>query len=124
MKERLQNLNKQLRTLVDTFIKENNLTCDKCSNYIKGKCKAKTYCIVGKKTGLWISYSESNNNQIRPPMTERQKDCIEWIEEELGIEYRGENPSDFIGEHIEEARFKSELEREAELSNLTANGDC
>ena len=50
-------------------------------------------------------------------MTERQKNCIEWIEEELGIQYKGENPSDFINEHIEEARFKSELEAEANDPN-------
>ena len=57
-------------------------------------------------------------------MTERQKNCIEWIEEELGVQYKGENPSDFINEYIEEARFKSELEREVELSDLTSRGDC
>lgn len=57
-------------------------------------------------------------------MTERQKKCIEWIEEELGIEYTNENPSDFINEHIEEARFKSAIEREVELSDLNSRGDC
>ena len=54
---------------------------------------------------------------IKEPMTEKQKSCIDWIEETTGAVYEGGSVSDFINEHIEEARFKSELEEEANDPN-------
>ena len=53
----------------------------------------------------------------KQPMTDKQKSCIDWIEETTGAVYEGGSVSDFINEHIEEARFKSELEAEANDPN-------
>lgn len=53
----------------------------------------------------------------KEPMTEKQKNCIDWIEKTTGAVYEGGSVSDFINEHIKEARFKSELEEEANDPN-------
>lgn len=45
----------------------------------------------------------------KEPMTDKQKSCIDWIEEMTGAVYEGGSVSDFINEHIEEARFQSQL---------------
>lgn len=45
----------------------------------------------------------------KEPMTDKQKRCIDWIEEMTGAVYEGGSVSDFINEHIEEARFQSQL---------------
>lgn len=50
-------------------------------------------------------------------MTDKQKNCIDWIEEMTGAVYEGGNVSDFINEHIEEARFQSELNADANDPN-------
>ena len=50
-------------------------------------------------------------------MTDKQKRCIDWIEEATGAVYEGGSVSDFINEHIEEARFQSQLYAEAEDPN-------
>ena len=42
---------------------------------------------------------------------------IDWIEEMTGAVYEGGNVSDFINEHIEEARFQSELNADANDPN-------
>lgn len=54
---------------------------------------------------------------IKEPMTDKQKRCIDWIEEMTGAVYEGGSVSDFIGEHIEEVRFKSQLYAEANDPN-------
>ena len=53
----------------------------------------------------------------KEPMTDKQKRCIDWIEETTGAVYEGGSVSDFINEHIEEEKFKSELEEEANDPN-------
>ena len=53
----------------------------------------------------------------KEPMTERQKSCIDWIEEMTGAVYEGGSVSEFINENIEEARFQSELNSIAEEQN-------
>ncbi len=53
----------------------------------------------------------------KEPMTDKQKRCIDWIEETTGAVYEGGSVSDFINEHIEEARFQSELNSIAEEQN-------
>ena len=50
-------------------------------------------------------------------MTDKQKSCIDWIEEMTGAVYEGGSVSDFINEHIEEARFQSELNADANNPN-------
>ena len=50
-------------------------------------------------------------------MTDKQKNCIDWIEEMTGAVYEGGSVSDFINEHIEEARFQSELNADANNPN-------
>lgn len=53
----------------------------------------------------------------KQPMTEKQKKCVDWIEEMTGAVYEGGSVSDFINEHIEEARFQSELIADANDPN-------
>lgn len=53
----------------------------------------------------------------KEPMTDKQKRCIDWIEEVTGAVYEGGSVSDFISEHIEEARFQSELNADANNPN-------
>ena len=53
----------------------------------------------------------------KEPMTEKQKSCIDWIEETTGAVYEGGSVSEFINEHIEEARFQSELNADANNPN-------
>lgn len=53
----------------------------------------------------------------KEPMTDKQKSCIDWIEEVTGAVYEGGSVSDFINEHIEEARFQSELNADANNPN-------
>lgn len=53
----------------------------------------------------------------KEPMTNKQKSCIDWIEEMTGAVYEGGSVSDFISEHIEEARFQSELNADANNPN-------
>lgn len=50
-------------------------------------------------------------------MTDKQKSCIDWIEKMTGAVYEGGSVSDFISEHIEEARFQSELNADADDPN-------
>ena len=53
----------------------------------------------------------------KEPMTDKQKSCIDWIEEMTGAVYEGGSVSEFINEHIEEARFQSELNADANNPN-------
>ena len=53
----------------------------------------------------------------KEPMTDKQKRCIDWIEEMTGAVYEGGSVSEFINEHIEEARFQSQLNAEANNPN-------
>ena len=53
----------------------------------------------------------------KEPMTDKQKNCIDWIEEMTGAVYEGGSVSEFINEHIEEARFQSELNADANNPN-------
>lgn len=53
----------------------------------------------------------------KQPMTDKQKKCIDWIEAVTGAVYEGGSVSDFISEHIEEARFQSELNADANNPN-------
>ena len=56
--EKINALNKNLRETIDEFIKKNNLSCNKCSNMVNGKCKSKVYCIVGERIGLYVNFNE------------------------------------------------------------------
>ena len=57
-KEYRTELNKKLNETISAFIKENGLSCDKCSYKINGKCKSKVYCIVGQNVGLYVNYEK------------------------------------------------------------------
>ena len=77
--------------------------------------------MAGVKVGLKMKVNTTTISDApllqKQPMTEKQKRCIDWIEETTGAVYEGGSVSDFISEHIEEARFKSELEAEANDPN-------
>ncbi len=107
-------LNRRFQALVENFIKQNNLSCDTCSRNENGKCKSKVYCIVRDKN-YFLAYERAECK--KQPMTEKQKNCIDWIEEMTGAVYEGGSVSEFINEHIEEARFQSELDAEANDTN-------
>ncbi len=107
-------LNRRFRALIENFIKQNNLSCDSCSKSVNGKCMSKVYCTVRYKN-YFLAYERKVAE--KQSMTEKQKSCIDWIEEMTGAVYEGGSVSDFISEHIEEARFQSELNADANNPN-------
>ena len=56
-----QELNRHLREVIDTFIKEHNLSCENCIYFDtkrKTHCKSKCNCIMEPYNGINISYTE------------------------------------------------------------------
>lgn len=46
-------------------------------------------------------------------ITDNQKNCIDWIESTLDIEFKGntkKEASEFIGKYLEDAKLEQELE--------------
>ena len=114
MTEESIELNRRFRALIENFIKQNNLSCNSCSKSVNGKCTAKVYCNI-RDHNYFLAYERKVAE--KQSMTEKQKSCIDWIEEMTGAVYEGGSVSEFINEHIEEARFQSQLLAEANAPN-------
>ena len=114
MTKEIIELNKRFRASIENFIKQNNLSCDSCSKNVNGKCISKVYCTVRDKN-YFLAYERKVAE--KQSMTDKQKSCIDWIEEMTGAVYEGGSVSDFINEHIEEAKFQAQLYAEANDPN-------
>lgn len=55
MTEESIELNRRFRALIENFIKQNNLSCENCRKYVKGKCISKVYCNV-KDHNYFLAY--------------------------------------------------------------------
>ncbi len=100
-------------------------------NTVKGWAKITDFEINPKQPTIYMIHTASMSlinvnfvrevphikNKQKQPITEKQKNCIDWIEKTTGAVYEGGSVSDFISEHIEEARFQSELDAEANDTN-------